>query len=100
MCQAMLEVFPNAEVRHCLYHFCRSLFGRIRKEGLLPLYSIPKAKELLRSLMSLAFVPLNEVFRGYSAVGDALANLLKEAVIPMRFAVPIHSTFFYQHVRQ
>lgn len=91
MTQAMSEVFGDAEVRYCLYHFCRALFAHIQKEGLLPLYAIPEAKVLLRSFMALAFAPLEEVVHGYSEVAKALGELLDSRKIPNRFAVSIHS---------
>lgn len=93
MTQAMQELFPSAELRYCLYHFCRSLVMHLRKEGLLPLYAIPEAKELLRCFMALPFAPLEDVIDGYSAICDALTKLVSDGTTPNRFAAPLSSEF-------
>lgn len=87
----MLKVFPNADVRYCFYHICRALFSHLHKGGLLPLYAVPDAKNLLRCFMMLPFAPVEEVVHAYSEICAALTNLIDDGTIEQRFRIPLNS---------
>lgn len=81
--------FPNADLHLCAFHLAKSCFSQVQKKGLIPVYAIPQAKELLRCFPSLAFLPPAEVMAGYQDVVHGLGKLIAEKVIPERFKVAI-----------
>lgn len=81
---SMKKRFPDSTEVLCQFHQAKAQFTNVQKKGLIPLYSIPEAKELLRCFMALGYLPSNEVQSGFLEVCQAL-DALVPSKIPSRF---------------
>lgn len=85
MIGALASRFPDADSHLCNFHLAKSVWTRVQKLGLTPVYAIPQVKELLRSFIALAFLPTEEVVLGYKDIVAALDNLIRDGVIEGRY---------------
>lgn len=81
---SMKKRFRDAEEVLCQFHQAKAEFTNIQKKGLLPVYSVPEAKELLRCFMALGYLPTDEVEAGFYDVCQALTALVPSK-IPARY---------------
>jgi hypothetical protein len=66
---ALLEILPNVEIRHCLFHLSQSVFRKIASDGMIQLYRNDlEFKKAIRSLPSLSFLNLDQVLNGFEAI--------------------------------
>ncbi|KAH7703098.1 hypothetical protein AAVH_29737 [Aphelenchoides avenae] len=82
---SMAQRFPEADQYFCHFHMSKAAFTNIQKRGLLPLYEVPDIKSLLRSFSSLAFLPVDDVPRGFRDICETLTELAEQGVIPGDF---------------
>uniref|UniRef100_A0A915D711 FLYWCH-type domain-containing protein n=1 Tax=Ditylenchus dipsaci TaxID=166011 RepID=A0A915D711_9BILA len=73
---------PTAVFRYCLFHFSQSLFRNFSSRGLIQLYTNPEVKKLFRCYTALAFLPVDEVKRGFEDISYAIQAKIDEAEIP------------------
>lgn len=82
---ALASRFPESDAYLCLFHMAQATFVQVQKKGLLPVYHIQEARELLRCFVSLACLPPDEVVAGNHDIVNALNKLVDDKVV--------HSTF-------
>ena len=66
--KAIVEVFPQAEVKGCNFHFGQCLWRKVQGVGLQRFYSQPGIKKTVRSIAALAFVPENDIDEAWQAI--------------------------------
>lgn len=68
---AAKNVFPDADVNGCFFHFCQCLFRQIQANGLQKIYQDdPEFALQIRCLAALAFVPVNDVLQRYNELKE------------------------------
>ncbi|VDI70866.1 Hypothetical predicted protein [Mytilus galloprovincialis] len=56
--------FPNSRIMGCFFHFCKSVWRRVQKEGLRRSYNrSARLKRCIRKLMAIAYLPVAAVVR-------------------------------------
>lgn len=68
--KAIEEVFPQAEVKGCNFHFVQCLWRKVQGLGLQRAYNQPGIKKTVRSIAALAFVPENHIAAAWRAIED------------------------------
>uniref|UniRef100_A0A915DYB7 MULE transposase domain-containing protein n=2 Tax=Ditylenchus dipsaci TaxID=166011 RepID=A0A915DYB7_9BILA len=76
------QMFPTAVFKYCLFHFSQSLFRNFSSRGLIQLYTNPEVKKLFRCYTALAFLPVDEVKRGFEDISYAIQAKIDEGEIP------------------
>uniref|UniRef100_A0A915DE71 FLYWCH-type domain-containing protein n=1 Tax=Ditylenchus dipsaci TaxID=166011 RepID=A0A915DE71_9BILA len=76
------QMFPTAVFKYCLFHFSQSLFRNFSSRGLIQLYTNPEVKKLFRCYTALAFLPVDEVKRGFEDISYAIQAKSDEGEIP------------------
>lgn len=74
---AVLSVFPGWVIQYCFFHLGQSVYRRVQSEGLQELYNNPQdraLKEATHMLLSLAFVPLDDVVAAFDELYDSLPD--------------------------
>uniref|UniRef100_A0A915EQE9 MULE transposase domain-containing protein n=1 Tax=Ditylenchus dipsaci TaxID=166011 RepID=A0A915EQE9_9BILA len=76
------QMFPTAVFKYCLFHFSQSLFRNFSSRGLIQLYTNQEVKKLFRCYTALAFLPVDEVKRGFEDISYAIQAKIDEGEIP------------------
>jgi hypothetical protein len=66
---AFKKVLGEIKIQHCLFHFGQIIYRNLQKSGFSKLYvENPRFRNDVRKILSLAFLPVSCVFRGFYAV--------------------------------
>lgn len=68
---AASNIFPDADVSGCYFHFCQCIFRHIQANGLQKIYEDdPVFASNIRCIAPLAFVPVEDVVRRFSELKE------------------------------
>ncbi|CAI2384620.1 unnamed protein product [Moneuplotes crassus] len=67
---ASKEVYPNADIVPCFFHFTKALWMNAAKHGLKKRNVLSQTKQLMFSLKALAFRPPEKVYRRFELIRD------------------------------
>lgn len=66
---AAKEMFPNARVKGCLFHFTQSSWKQTVLRGLKRQYNeIPEVRTFVQKLLSLPFIPLEDIMDVFNKI--------------------------------
>uniref|UniRef100_A0A915CML8 MULE transposase domain-containing protein n=1 Tax=Ditylenchus dipsaci TaxID=166011 RepID=A0A915CML8_9BILA len=66
--QSALQLFPNAMIAGCLFHLVKNFKKKINRAGLTARYHDPEFSIRARMIMSLAFVPPDNIWRDFEVL--------------------------------
>ena len=67
---AIAIAFPATKKAGCLFHLAQAFLRRFKKEGLIKRWKEECVRMYFRWTISLAFLPLDKVHRGFSLIVD------------------------------
>ena len=82
--QAFTEVFPEAVLGYCFFHFTQSLWRKAKESGVAAAYGRPENVELrnqFHAVMALAFVPTDHVPAAFDELQAVCTEELEEVLI-------------------
>lgn len=76
--QAIVLELPGSVIYGCFFHYCKAIWRHVQEEGLQQPYQIDiHVHSIIRSIMALAFVPINFVRLSYQNVRQDPVTLQK-----------------------
>ena len=71
------EAFPNATISGCSFHLSQNIYRKVQSEGLQNQYANDdEFRSNVKTILSLAYVPLNEVCRAFEILRDEVPEEL------------------------
>lgn len=71
--KAFTEVWPDSEIKYCLFHFGQSVWRTLQNRGLIQLYhDEPDFRTLARSLIALSIIPTHIVRHAFARIENRL----------------------------
>lgn len=81
--QAIVLELPNSIIYGCFFHFCKAIWRHVQQEGLQqPYQNDQQIHTIIRSIMALAFVPINFVRLSYQNLRQDPVTLQKIVQYP------------------
>jgi len=71
---AAAETFPTSTIRCCFFHLGQSVYRKVQSEGLQAQYNDRTLKEAVHMMLSLAFVPEEEVAQNFDLLYDEIPD--------------------------
>ena len=60
------EVFPEIDIKGCIFHLCQSIYRKVQKVGLSVMYkNEPEVRNLIKQLFTLPLLPLREMINHF-----------------------------------
>ncbi|CAF2761124.1 unnamed protein product [Rotaria sp. Silwood2] len=69
---AFLSVFKRSSVLYCHFHYCRSVWRKVQKLGLIKFFQEKSTKRELANLFGLPLVPLTHVYDAFESIASTL----------------------------
>ena len=76
--KATLEVFPDAQIKGCFFHFCQCLWRKLQGLGLAVAYKeMPEIRTWFRMALALPVLPVAQVVDGFNLVKERSPDVLR-----------------------
>ena len=76
--KATLEVFPDAQIKGCFFHFCQCLWRKLQGLGLAVAYKeMPEIRTWFRMVLALPMLPVAQVVDGFNLVKERSPDVLR-----------------------
>ena len=76
--KATLEVFPDAQIKGCFFHFCQCLWRKLQGLGLAVAYkAMPEIRTWFRMALALPMLPVAQVVDGFNLVKERSPDVPK-----------------------